>query len=51
MKKKKIRDVQAALQELIDAYNLQAPAHKRIYSLKIRETEFEKTTSRKIKRF
>lgn len=51
LKKKKIRDARAALQELIDDYNQQAPAHKRIYSLKVRETEFEKTTSRKIKRF
>ena len=51
IKKKKVRDVKAALQELIDEYNQQAPVHKRIYSLKVRENEFEKTTSRKIKRF
>ena len=45
-----IADIRAALQELIDAYNVKAPAYKRIYSLKVRESEFEKTASRKIKR-
>lgn len=39
-----------SLQELIDEYNVNAPAYKRIYSLKVRESEFEKTASRKIKR-
>lgn len=39
-----------SLQELIDKYNVNAPAYKRIYSLKVRESEFEKTASRKIKR-
>ena len=39
------------LQQIIDDYNQTAPVYKRIYSLKVRETEFEKTTSRKIKRF
>lgn len=50
-KKKHIKDVRAALQEIIDQYNLQAPPHKKIYSLIVRETEFEKTPSKKIKRF
>ena len=50
-KKKKIRDIPAELQKVIDAYNQEAPAHKRIYGLKVRETEFEKTPSKKIKRF
>ena len=50
-KKKHIKDVRAALQEIIDQYNLQAPPHKKIYSLIVRETEFAKTPSKKIKRF
>ena len=49
--KKGIEDLQAALQERIDAYNRTAPAHKRVYRLKVRETEFEKTPSKKIKRY
>lgn len=51
VKKKRIKDVRAALQEIIDAYNQGAPAYKKVYSLKVRETEFEKNTSRKIKRY
>lgn len=51
VKKKKIADVRAKLQEIIDEYNKEAPAYKKIYSLKVRETEFEKTPSKKIKRF
>ena len=50
-KKKRISDTQADLQKLIDEYNQGAPAYKKIYSLKIRETEFEKTPSKKIKRY
>ena len=46
-----ISDMRAALQKLIDEYNQGAPAYKKIYSLKIRETEFEKTPSKKIKRY
>ncbi len=49
-KKKKISNIRKSLQEIIDAYNQQAAAYKRIYGLKIRETEFEKTPSKKIKR-
>ncbi len=49
--KKKIKDVPTALQEIIDAYNKKAAPYKKIYSLIVRETEFEKTTSKKIKRF
>lgn len=45
-----IVDIRAALQALIDEYNVNAPAYKRIYSIKVRESEFEKTASRKIKR-
>lgn len=50
-KKKKVGDIEAALQKIIDTYNQGAPLYKRIYRLKVRETEFEKTTSKKIKRF
>lgn len=50
-KKKRIKDIPAELQKIIDSYNSGAPAHKKIYSLIVRETEFEKTPSKKIKRF
>ena len=49
--KHEITDLRAALQDIIDRYNQGAPAYKRIYSLIVRETEFEKTPSKKIKRF
>lgn len=49
--KKKVKDMQNTLQEIIDAYNRNAPLYKRIVKLKIRETEFEKNTTKKIKRF
>lgn len=49
--KKEITDIQTALQEIVDAYNKTAPAHKRVYRLKVRETEFDKTPSKKIKRY
>ena len=49
--KKEIADIPAALQKLIDVYNQTAPAHKKVYSLKVRETEFDKTPSKKIKRY
>ena len=45
-----IADIRPALQALIDEYNVNAPAYKRIYSIKVRESELEKTASRKIKR-
>lgn len=50
-KKKEITEIQSVLQEVVDDYNKTAPAHKRVYSLKVRETEFEKTPSKKIKRY
>ena len=50
-KKKKIKDIREGLQQMIDEYNKQAPLYKRIYALQIREKEFEKNTTRKIKRF
>lgn len=49
--KKNISDIQAALQELIDGWNKNALAYKKIYRLKVRETEFAKTPSKKIKRY
>lgn len=46
-----IADVSDALQKKIDAYNETVPGYKRVYRMKIRDTEFEKTASRKIKRY
>ncbi|MGN0906820.1 MAG: AMP-binding protein, partial [Bullifex sp.] len=43
--KKKVKDMQNTLQEIIDEYNRNAPLYKRIVKLKIRETEFEKNTT------
>ena len=51
VKKKRIKDVREKLQEIIDEYNRTAAPQKKIYSLIDRDTEFEKTTTRKIKRF
>ncbi len=51
VQKKEISDIRGALQQLIDDYNKEAPAHKKVYSLKVRETEFDKTPSKKIKRY
>ena len=49
--KKKIKDIQGELQKVIDAYNKNVPTYKRVFKLKIREVEFEKNTTKKIKRF
>lgn len=46
-----ITDISQTLQQIIDDYNKCAPAHKKIFRLKVRETEFEKTPSKKIKRY
>lgn len=46
-----ISDIRATLQQIIDEYNKTAPSYKKIYSLVVRETEFDKTTSKKIKRY
>lgn len=51
VQKKEITDVQGELQKLIDEYNIAAPAYKRVYRLKVRDTEFAKTPSKKIKRY
>ena len=50
-KKKKVKDITAALQKIVDTYNEGAPLYKRVFKLKVRETEFEKNTTKKIKRF
>lgn len=49
--KKKIKNVQAELQSIIDGYNKAAPLYKRVFKLKVRDVEFEKNTTKKIKRF
>ncbi|MBR4026340.1 MAG: AMP-binding protein [Lachnospiraceae bacterium] len=49
--KKEITDIQAVLQQVIDDYNNGVPAYKRVYRLKVRDTEFAKTPSKKIKRY
>lgn len=49
--KKKIKDMQSTLQGIIDDYNKTAPPYKRVFKLKIRDVEFEKNTTKKIKRF
>ncbi len=48
---KGISDIRKELQNNIDAWNLQAPPYKKITRLTVRETEFEKTPSKKIKRY
>lgn len=50
VKKKRIKDIPKTLQSLIDEYNKNAPVYKRVLDIKLREVEFEKNTSRKIKR-
>lgn len=50
-KKKHIKDIRESLQEIIDEYNQNTTVYKRIHSLVVRETEFDKTTAKKIKRF
>lgn len=49
--KKRVKDLQAELQKAIDAYNGTAPLYKRVFKLKVRDVEFEKNTTKKIKRF
>lgn len=51
VQKKEITDVAGELQKVIDDYNAGAPAYKRVYRLKVRDTEFAKTPSKKIKRY
>lgn len=49
--KKQIKDMKGALQEIIDSWNQGAPAYKKVYRLKVRDSEFPKTPSKKIKRY
>ena len=49
-KKKKVKDIRAELQKVIDGYNKGKPLYKQIQGLTVREEEFEKTPSQKIKR-
>ena len=45
-----IMELSAQLQKIIDDCNRRLPIYKRIQNLKIRQEEFEKTTTKKIKR-
>lgn len=49
--KHNIADVRGALQAVIDDFNKDMPLYKRVTALKIRDTEFDKSTTKKIKRF
>ncbi|MDO4330697.1 MAG: AMP-binding protein [Lachnospiraceae bacterium] len=51
IKTAEISDIQGQLQKLIDDFNQAMPVYKRIARLIVRESEFEKTAARKIKRF
>ena len=46
----KAKDIEGSIQSIVDKYNLELPSYKKINKVVIRETEFEKTTSKKIKR-
>lgn len=48
--KKRVRNINEEIQNIVDKYNSELPSYKRIGKVSIRETEFEKTTSKKIKR-
>ena len=39
------------MQKIIDAYNKEVQLYKRVVRIKLRDVEFEKNTSRKIKRY
>lgn len=45
-KKKRIKDIQGQLQAIIDEFNKDMPPYKRIHSLIVRETEFDKKIGR-----
>jgi hypothetical protein len=44
-------DVEAEIKQVVDAYNDTAPAYRRIRQWKIRDGEFQKTSTRKIRRY
>uniref|UniRef100_UPI00405757D8 AMP-binding protein n=1 Tax=Agathobacter sp. TaxID=2021311 RepID=UPI00405757D8 len=48
---KGMEDIEAELKKLIDEYNRSAVAFKKIQRMKMRDTEFPKTPSKKIKRY
>lgn len=48
--KQQIADIRESLQAVIDSFNATKPLYKRIYSLVVRDSEFPKTASGKIKR-
>lgn len=48
--KKRVKDIREKLQDVIDDYNKGLPLYKKIHNLVVREQEFEKTPSKKIKR-
>lgn len=49
-KKKRVKNMDEALQAMMDAYNDDKPVYKRVHGFTVRETEFDKTPSKKIKR-
>ena len=44
-------DVYATLKEAVNEVNKELPVFKQIHDIELRDTEFEKTTTKKIKRF
>lgn len=46
-----ISNIQEELQKVIDEFNAAMPVYKRIHHLVVRDSEFVKTTAKKIKRF
>ncbi|MCM1107397.1 MAG: acyl--CoA ligase [Blautia sp.] len=46
-----VEDIRAGLQKLVDDYNSSAQSFKKVYSLIVRDTEFPKTASGKVRRF
>ena len=50
-KKNGIENILDYLQNVVDTYNKKVPVYKRVYHIKERTTEFEKTPSKKIKRY
>ena len=44
-------EVLEAIKDSVDKINKKLPTYKQVHSVEIRRTEFEKTTSRKIKRY
>ena len=50
LSKRKVKNIEEEIQNIIDVYNSELPSYKRISKVSIRDTEFDKTTSKKIKR-